>query len=779
MTNVLKVCVVDMQPITPAVGGGRQRLLGLYHALGDGVNAVYVGTYDWPGESFRDHQITPGLREICVPLSAAHHRAAQEAAERYGGRVAIDMEFHLQVHLSPDYIDIARREIEKADVVVFSHPWCFPPLKHALRDDQLVVYDSHNVEAFLRYQLHADVPEMQSTLREIAAVEGELLDRSDLVYCCSDEEVELYQSIFMTPLSKLRVAPNGTFLHSTTPPGSTEFDAESPKRRMESGSRPLVAFMGSQYGPNAEAGSLIVDRLAPALPDVDFVIIGGLAEVLRRPDLAPNVILTGVISDEDKRRWLCEADFAINPMLSGAGTNVKMFNFLAAGLPVITTLVGARGIVSSSTADGAVEIVAVEAMVAAIAERIGKGVAAHERAAAIALVDRRFNNSKISCLLGRELLFHSRGVGVPRPKVAIFSTWGMACGIAEHARYLAEGFRESGVDPIILANHVAHHVQVGFEGDLQFPVTRCWHWDNLRWCDSTVDSKAFERVIEREKPDLLVVEHHSAFLQNESWVQMLRTAARKGVPVIFECHDARSVPEGDLLALAKENAVIVVHSEVDQSRLSGNRVASLVVPLGVRGRVLPKQQRDAGVLVIGGFGFYRAHKGIDTVLEALEQVARLPGMPRLAYRGWHAFYPGEENSDYVLKCNAIAARIADSVDVEIRTHFIDIDEAIASLSACDLIALAYAPSREGGSASAGAALASGAPILCTPSGIFEDLEDAAFRSDGFGLEHFSQALGKMLASPALRDEYAARSARLAKKRSYQSVAMMIYSAAQH
>lgn len=55
----LRVAVLDMQPITPAIGGGRQRLLGLYHALGSAIDCTYVGSYDWPGEPARDQQLTP------------------------------------------------------------------------------------------------------------------------------------------------------------------------------------------------------------------------------------------------------------------------------------------------------------------------------------------------------------------------------------------------------------------------------------------------------------------------------------------------------------------------------------------------------------------------------------------------------------------------------------------------------------------------------------------------------------------------------------------------
>ena len=39
----MKVTILDMQPIEPATGGGRLRLLGLYYALGEGIQSV-VGT---------------------------------------------------------------------------------------------------------------------------------------------------------------------------------------------------------------------------------------------------------------------------------------------------------------------------------------------------------------------------------------------------------------------------------------------------------------------------------------------------------------------------------------------------------------------------------------------------------------------------------------------------------------------------------------------------------------------------------------------------------------
>ena len=57
----IKVLIADMQPIEPAIGGGRLRLKGLYSNLGDSIEATYVGTYDWQGEKNREIMISDHL----------------------------------------------------------------------------------------------------------------------------------------------------------------------------------------------------------------------------------------------------------------------------------------------------------------------------------------------------------------------------------------------------------------------------------------------------------------------------------------------------------------------------------------------------------------------------------------------------------------------------------------------------------------------------------------------------------------------------------------------
>ena len=68
----IKIVILDIQPITPAIGGGRIRLLGLYSGFSNNISALYVGSYDWRGPKLRDYNVSSCLREIDIPLSEEH-----------------------------------------------------------------------------------------------------------------------------------------------------------------------------------------------------------------------------------------------------------------------------------------------------------------------------------------------------------------------------------------------------------------------------------------------------------------------------------------------------------------------------------------------------------------------------------------------------------------------------------------------------------------------------------------------------------------------------------
>lgn len=340
--KALKVTVVDMQPIDPPIGGGRLRLLGLYHALGEDIACTYIGSYDWPGELYRQHHLSSGLEEIDVPLSPEHHAAAGQLAASAGLPTVIDIAFSRFVHLSPEYLSVARQAIGAADVVVFSHPWAYQPLQAALLPHQTVVYDSQNVEGFLRGQLlDESIPAQADLLRHVVNDELQLCRRADLVLACSQDDLNRFNRVYRVPAERLRVVPNGVMAFAQPLPDlSAKLLLKA--QTTQHPDRLVALFIGSAYGPNIDAAHFIADELAAALPDVLWVIAGGVgAHVSSKRE---NVHVTGPISDADRSRWLQVADIAVNPMFSGSGTNIKMFDFMGAGLPTVTTEVGARGI---------------------------------------------------------------------------------------------------------------------------------------------------------------------------------------------------------------------------------------------------------------------------------------------------------------------------------------------------------------------------------------------------------------------------------------------------
>lgn len=338
------VAVIDMQPILPAIGGGRQRLLGLYHNLGEDVDCHYVGTYDWPGEPYRKIQITDTLEELLVPLSDEHFVAAQTLSKGANGKTVIDLAFSRQCHLSTDYLEAAKKAIEDANVVVFSHPWAYPLLKEHIRENQTVVYDSHNVEAYLRAQLLDTANQVESSLlRNVVEDEYSLGRRADLILACSQEDVSRFNRVYDFAYDKMRVAPNGVMVFAHDYPSPETKHAAKTKLNLDNSDYSLIAiFIGSPYGPNLDAARFIERDLAHAMPDVTFVIVGGVGQHMVSDNR--NVIITGPLDEDRKHEWFCAADIAINPIFSGSGTNIKMFDFMALGLPTVTTPTGARGI---------------------------------------------------------------------------------------------------------------------------------------------------------------------------------------------------------------------------------------------------------------------------------------------------------------------------------------------------------------------------------------------------------------------------------------------------
>lgn len=781
--NLLRVTVIDMQPITPAVGGGRQRLLGLYHALGPDIECTYVGSYDWPGEPYRDQQLTPGLREIVVPLSTAHHEAAAALTQRVEGRTVIDSAFPDQVGLSPEYLRVATAHIIGADIVVFSHPWGFLPLASTLHSRQLVVYESHNVEALLRTELLGDLDAANIVLETVIRAEQAVLLRADLVLACSEEDATLFQQIFDTDPVKLRIVPNGAFVESFPEPEDVQRQVLRKKLGLPL-KQPIAIFLGSHYGPNTEAARFIAQQLAPACPGIFFIIAGGVGGALAGEPAGSNLLVTGRVDDTYRDELLLAADMALNPMNAGSGTNIKMFDYMAAGLPVLTTEIGARGIGTRTSAPVGIYVEPLEAFASRCVEIFGRSaIDLVTRQAVRDTVRRRFSWERISKALGTLLSIesarhHSHRLLTKPPRVAMMTTWNVNCGIGEHSVYLAEALTAVGAQVVVLGNILEGHQPLGLERDLHSAVTRVWRWDNVGWRDSGVDQVRLDSVLDLSYPDLLIIQHHTAYAPFVDIEDAVKRACSKGIRVVVEMHNGRNVSAAHKERLGAAGATLVVHHSDELDGLSlelRKRAHILPLPIlagGMHGGAPVRSEID--VPSIGGFGFLRPYKGLLMSIRVLALLHRKH--PGLRYRGWHALYPGDKSEDYLRQCLAEADRLGVRELIDIDTRFLPIDEIRAHLSTVSAVLMPYDPSEEGGSAAANLALAACRPIVTSPSSIFRSVSEAVCRADRHTPEAYAELLDQILTKPDVATELSNRATSWAEINSYSRAAKLFLSA---
>lgn len=220
------------------------------------------------------------------------------------------------------------KEYKKAEIIFHDFPFTVDYDLFAATDSKPRIYNAHNCESLLYEQLHPGTK--SGPIHDLVrVVERRTLDIADLVLFCSEPDLAAFREI----------APEAGFDSLYAPNGMTPVAVgKSPPPEDKSIS---AIFMGSCHPPNVEAANYIVHTLAPELPEIRFDIIGSCLPEGRYPS---NVRRHGVIDDESKTQLLRSAVLALNPVVAGSGSNVKVLEYFAHGLPVVSTSFGIRGI---------------------------------------------------------------------------------------------------------------------------------------------------------------------------------------------------------------------------------------------------------------------------------------------------------------------------------------------------------------------------------------------------------------------------------------------------
>jgi glycosyltransferase involved in cell wall biosynthesis len=162
------------------------------------------------------------------------------------------------------------------------------------------------------------------------------------IYCSESDERRALEAYALKNGLRRAVVENGT---DTASIGYKPLAERRSIRASLGVSNGFCLFLGSWHEPNIEACRDLF-TIASKLPEVHFCVAGTVGEYFREnaTDIPENVLLIGKVSEAERLTLVQGASCALNPMSSGSGTNIKMLDYLAAGLPVLSTPTGARGL---------------------------------------------------------------------------------------------------------------------------------------------------------------------------------------------------------------------------------------------------------------------------------------------------------------------------------------------------------------------------------------------------------------------------------------------------
>lgn len=321
----MNIVQVTPQPVETAAMGGSIRMHGLLESrIGEDTIRRFA-QYHWPFPEGSEYLVVgPDYVEY------KHRSLVHSALGFVGGKWNLPLLLHVAVpwfSSGPQLEQWART----ADVVFLERPWQLAAVA-PLIDDTPLVYSSHNYE-----------PEMidaslSAVDRWVQRIERRAITRADLVVTTSKRDERLYREAFDID-TPIHVAPSAATPRPNWPSGTdTELDIDTTSETT------LALFVGSKHLPNVKAVEHIVEfasdrRLAG---NVHFLVAGNVCESFDAEKLPSNITLLGFVDSLDPYYATC--DVGLNPITTGGGTNMKMLEYFAHGLCVLTTPFGARGI---------------------------------------------------------------------------------------------------------------------------------------------------------------------------------------------------------------------------------------------------------------------------------------------------------------------------------------------------------------------------------------------------------------------------------------------------
>lgn len=321
------LCLNDYDPVT-SVGGGVTRMLGLHRALAVNDQVVLLCLHS--GTQIERVPMGPNYTVIKIPQTAEHRARAAE----------MDAKFHVSSADIVAYLEAPHNSLlvstyaalrKRSKLVVLEHPYM---ASLVARSNDPFIYSSQNDELALKTGMLRGHPSYEELIAAVRDAEDTCLRQARMVVAVSDNDAKAFSQRIKHSSGPIIVVPNGA--ESAVEPTTAAAERVGPIAPRS------VVFVGSAHMPNIEASWYIRDVIAQALPDIEFHLIGSVGDAIGQ-DLPSNIRVWGVVDADIKSAIMNKVAVAINPVVSGGGSNVKLSDYFAHGLPTVTSAFGLRG----------------------------------------------------------------------------------------------------------------------------------------------------------------------------------------------------------------------------------------------------------------------------------------------------------------------------------------------------------------------------------------------------------------------------------------------------
>jgi len=223
-----------------------------------------------------------------------------------------------------------------AEIIQVEHPWLFNMARKYNRKGNPIFLSTHNCETILVRN------NLSRKSIKFVQIEKNAIEDADVIFAVSEEDVCAFENILDVDMKnkKVYIVPNGVDAQNIKL--ITGEDREYAKKNLGFENRNVILFVGSIHEPNIEAVWEIIKLAKYFDKSYLFLIVGSVGDFFKNVKIPPNIAFTGFI--DNPSHYLRAADIALNPMLSGSGSNLKMLEYLALGLPTVSTPIGVRGL---------------------------------------------------------------------------------------------------------------------------------------------------------------------------------------------------------------------------------------------------------------------------------------------------------------------------------------------------------------------------------------------------------------------------------------------------